>query len=430
MTEEFIYYLWKYKLLEPGLKTTEDEVCQIIDPGLRNKDSGPDFFNAKIKLGQTLWAGNVEIHVYSSDWKLHKHQYDKTYDNIILHVVYIEDEKIVRKNGTTIPTLVIADKFNPEIYNRYQNLVKSKGNISCAPLIRGVDRFTIQNWLDRMLVERLEEKSISIEEKLTYNNKDWSETFYQVLAGNFGFKVNTLPFELTARSVPLKILAKHKDNAIQLEALLFGQAGLLEKKQGDKYYKDLKQEYDFLAKKYELQPIDKYVWRFMRMRPVNFPTIRLSQFAILVSKSNHLLSKILEFESVKDLNELFNVQASEYWDTHFTFGKKSVKKAKKLGKTAIDLLLINTVAPFLFVYGMKKQKQEFTDKALKLLDQVPGEKNSIIKQWELLEMNTSTAYNTQALLQLKPNYCDKKKCLFCAVGHKILNRNINNPHHR
>jgi hypothetical protein len=420
MTEDFIYYLWKYKLLEPGLKTTEDEVCQIIDPGLRNMDSGPDFFNAKIKLGQTIWAGNVEIHVNSSDWNLHKHQYDDSYDNIILHVVFMADEIIVRKNGTSIPTLEIADKFNPEIYSRYQNLVKSKSNISCAPLIRNIDRFTIQNWLDRMLVERLEEKSIQMEEKLQYNNNDWSETFYQALAGNFGFKVNSLPFELTARSIPVKILAKHKDNATQLEALLFGQAGFLAETSGDAYYTLLKKEYDFLSVKYKLQSIDKHLWRFMRLRPVNFPTIRLSQFAMLVSRSNHLLSKILEFKSVKNLNELFNVQASEYWDTHFTFGKKTAKTAKKLGKTAVDLLLINTVAPFLFVYGMKKHNQEFKDKALKLLDQVPGEKNHVIKQWELLEMNTRTAYNTQALLQLKPNYCDKKKCLFCALGHKIL----------
>ena len=422
MSEEFIYYLWRYKLLDSHLQTTLGENCQVIDPGIQNSNSGPDFFNARIKIGETLWAGNVEIHIHASDWNLHKHQYDKAYDNIILHVVFIEDKKISRKNGASIPTLEVADKFDSKLLNRYQNLIQSKQRIPCEFQIREVDRFIQNNWLDRLLVERLETKSNDIAEKLEYNNNDWAETFYQQLANNFGFKVNAVPFELLARSLPLKILAKHKDNIQQIEALLFGQAGMLAKKTGDKYYKNLQKEYDFLAGKYNLLPIDAYLWQFMRLRPVNFPTIRISQFAALIKNSSHLFSKILESESYSDMLNLFQIEASEYWTTHFTFAKVSEGKSKKLGKAGIQLILINTVAPFLFIYGKRKNKQSYIDKALKLLDQVPGEKNTITQMWTELEMNTKTAFNTQALIHLKNNYCNNKRCLACGIGHEILKK--------
>ncbi len=424
MTEAFIYYLWKYKLLHPQLQTSKGETCQVIDPGTHNTDSGPDFFNARIKIGETLWAGNVEIHVRASDWILHKHQFDKAYDNIILHVVFVEDKRIVRSNGKSIPTLEIADSFDISLLKRYRSLMQSKNSIPCEFQIREIDRFVQNNWLDRLLVERLENKSKQIEEKLEYNNNDWAETFYQHLASNFGFKVNALPFELLSRSLPLKIIAKHKNNIKQIEALLFGQAGMLENDADDRYYKELKKEYDFLAIKYKITQIDSHLWRFMRLRPVNFPTIRISQFAALIANSSHLFSKILESESYQFLFDQFTVEASDYWKTHYTFGKKSEDKSKKLGKTGIQLILINTVAPFLFVYGRKKQKQEFIDKALKLLDQIPGEKNAITRMWENHEMNIRTAFNTQALIHLKNNYCDKKLCLSCGIGHAVLNQSL------
>ncbi len=371
-----------------------------------------------------MWAGNVEIHVHATDWKLHKHQFDQAYDNIILHVVFVEDKKISRKNGESIPTIEVAESFDIGLLKRYKNLMQSKNRIPCEFQIREVDRFKQNNWLDRLLIERLEIKSKGIEEKLEYNNNDWSETFYQHLASNFGFKVNAVPFELLARSLPLKILAKHKDNIKQVEALLFGQAGMLENNKVDKYYKGLIKEYDFLAGKYKLVPIDVHLWRFMRLRPVNFPTIRISQFAALIANSSHLFSKVLGNDSYSFLLNLFNVQASSYWNTHYTFGKETVGKSKKLGKTGIQLILINTVAPFLFIYGRKKNEQSFIDRALKLLDQIPGEKNAIIRMWSDIEMNTSTAFNTQALLHLKNNYCDKKLCLSCGIGHTILNQKI------
>lgn len=421
MTEEFIYYLWKYKLLNQHLKTTQEEKCQVIDPGLHNLDSGPDFFNAKVKIGETLWAGNVEIHVFASDWKRHKHQLDQAYDNIILHVVFVEDKTINRKNGDSIPTLEIADKFDNNLLIRYKNLTRSKNWIPCEPHIRKVDRFIQNNWIDRLLIERLEIKSSEIAEKLAYNNNDWAETFYQHLANNFGFKVNSIPFELLARSLPLKILAKHKNNIHQIEALLFGQAGLLAKIKNDEYYLSLKKEHTFLMNKYQIEPIDEHLWRFMRLRPVNFPTIRISQFAALIKNSNHLFSIIMECNSYSKLHELFKIQASSYWTSHYTFGKISEAKIKNLGKTGIDLILINTVAPFLFTYGKKKNDQLQIDKALKLLDQIPGEKNVITRKWVSLELNIRSAFNTQALIHLKKNYCDKKKCLSCSIGHTILN---------
>lgn len=424
MSEEFIYYLWKHKLLEPQLQITTGENCKVIDPGLHNTNSGPDFFNARIKIGNTLWAGNVEIHVHSSDWKLHKHQFDKAYDNVILHVVFVEDKKISRENGEAIPTLEIADKFNSGLLSRYKKLMQSKNRIPCEFQIRDVDRFQQNNWLDRLLIERLEIKSQGIEDKLEFNNNDWAETFYQQLASNFGFKVNAVPFELLARSIPIIILAKHKNNNKQVEALLFGQAGMLGNNTDDSYYQELKKEYIFLAGKYKLVPIDAYLWRFMRLRPANFPTIRISQFADLIANSSHLFSKILEYESFEKLIKLFNVAASDYWNTHFTFGKESEKKAKKLGKTGIHLILINTIAPFLFVYGRKKNEQAYIDKAIKLLDQIPGERNAITRLWADLELNTNTAFNTQALLHLKNKYCDKKQCLSCGIGHAILNQRI------
>jgi hypothetical protein len=362
----------------------------------------------------------VEIHVKASDWKLHKHQFDEAYDNIIIHVVHVEDKKISRKNGENIPTLEVANKFNEGLLIRYKNLMQSKSRIPCEHLIQGVDRFEQNNWLDRLLVERLENKSNGIEEKLKYNRNDWAETFYQHLAGNFGFKVNALPFEIMARSLPMNILAKHKDNIDQLEAFLFGQAGLLGNKTGDSYYTTLRKEYEFLSVKYHLLPLDEFLWRFMRLRPVNFPTIRISQFAALIASSNHLFSKILETESYTDMSALFDVQASPYWFTHYNFGKKSEDKTKKLGKTGIQLILINTVVPFLFTYGRIRNEQMYIDRALKLLDQIPGEKNTITRMWTSLAFNTRTSFNTQALIHLKNNYCNEKKCLSCGIGHAIL----------
>ncbi|MCB2222250.1 MAG: DUF2851 family protein [Bacteroidetes bacterium] len=421
MTEDFLHFLWKFGLIEQPLLLTTGESCVIVKPGLHNTHSGPDFLDARIRIDGTLWAGNVEVHIHASDWYRHDHHHDEVYDNIILHVVFLEDKTVRRKSGESIPTVELSGKFEERLLQNYQLLMRNKSWIPCAPLIGTVDRFTRNNWIDRVLVERLEHRTHEINERLEFNSRNWSETFYQMLARNFGFRVNALPFELLARSLPMNILAKHKDHPDQIEALLFGQAGMLSVKSKDEYYLKLKREYEFLATKYNLKPLDGHIWRFMRLRPSNFPTIRLSQFSALIHQSSHLWSRILEAETIRELTLLFQCNASAYWTDHYTFGKLNRGKAKKLGKAGINLILINTVIPFLFAYGKLRGLPDYVDRALKFLDQVPGESNSMIRQWKELGMNIRSAFLTQALIELKQAYCDSKRCLHCAIGARLIN---------
>jgi len=420
MTEEFIHYLWKYKLLFPNLFLVSGEAVTILDPGMHNTHSGPDFFNAKIKIDGTLWAGNVEIHIKSSDWYSHKHHLDKAYDNIILHVVHQDDRLIETTGKLPVATLELNNNYNHSLYERYQDIMNSRNWTACEKLFNKIDRFVINNWLDRLLVEKLESKAVEIQSQLRFNKNNWERTFYEFLARNFGFKVNTLPFDLLAKSLSLNHIAKHKNNLLQMEALFFGQSGLLSATSKDEYEQKLYSEYSFLKHKYSLIPMDPHLWRFLRLRPSNFPTIRIAQFANLVHKSSHLFSKVLEAGSIKELVGLFDVSVSEYWKNHFSFGKKSALKPKKLGKDSIYLLVINTVIPFMFVYAQTCKDQSLADRSLRFLEQIPGESNSVIRKWESLGMSCRTAFNTQALLHLKSEYCSRKKCLSCAIGNELL----------
>lgn len=423
MTEDFLHYLWKYSLLDQPLLLNNGERCQVIKAGTHNSHAGPDFLDARIRIGETLWAGNVEIHINASDWYHHEHQKDDAYDNVILHVVFVEDKTVRRKSGEAIPTLELSGKFDTMLLRRYQTLMENKSWVACESLINTVDRMTQNAWLDRVLVERLEKRTREIAERLEFNKGDWAETFYQVLARNFGFRVNALPMELLARSLPVNVLAKHMDQPEQIEALLFGQSGLLAGKSRDRYFVQLKSEYLFLQKKYSLEPMDQHLWRFLRLRPSNFPTIRISQFSALIFRSSHLLSKVLSIDSVTELSDLFQCSASDYWTDHYTFGKLKKGKPKRLGKSGITLILINTVIPFLFAYGQQKGKADYTDRALKFLEKLPGESNSIIQQWAKFGLNTRSAFQTQALLELKRNYCDHKRCLQCGIGARLVRSN-------
>ncbi|MBN2174521.1 MAG: DUF2851 family protein [Bacteroidales bacterium] len=420
MTEDFLHYLWKYKLLDPQLTLFSGEDCEIIDAGMHNKDSGPDFFNAKVKIGDTLWAGNVEIHINASEWYHHKHHQDQAYDNIVLHVVYNNDRAVKRKNGELMPTLEVKGNFNEKLFDRYNQIIGHLGWIPCENLIGDVKRFTINSWLDRLLIERLEEKSQAILERYEHNNQDWEETFYQVLARNFGFKVNAMPFEMLARSIPFKILMKYRDQSFQVEALLFGQAGLLSGKFRDEYPRNLLGEYQFLRNKYNLKSIEKHLWRFMRLCPANFPTLRIAQLAAIISSNEHLFRKMTESDSLSDYYVLFDVTASSFWENHYNFGKKTNHKSVHLGKNAINLILINTIIPFLFVYGRSRNDQRMIDRSIKLLEQIPGESNMIIRKWKEFGMSTNSAFNTQALLELHNKFCMNKKCLDCAIGNELL----------
>lgn len=421
-TEDFLYYVWKFRLFDrTALKTTAGEDIEILNPGLQNTNAGPDFSNARVKIGNTIWAGNVEIHVAASDWRKHGHHHDKAYDNVVLHVVYKNDipETLSRRD---LPTLELAERISGDLYSRYHQMIYGNQRlIPCEATIASVDSLTMRNWLTRVLVERLEKKSALILESLAHNKGDWEETFYQHLAANFGFKVNALPFEMLAKSLPQSVLAKHKNSPLQIEALIFGQAGFLEEDFTEEYPNKLKTEYQFLRKKYNLNLVEKHLWKFARMRPLNFPTIRLAQFAALIVKSNHLFSKIIEIKEIPQLIDLFaGIEVNSYWDTHYRFGKESKSVSKQMGESSVNNLLLNTLALTLFSYGKYHQQQRYISRCLQLLEELPAEQNNIIDDFDVLGLKTKTAFETQALLELRNNYCNFKKCLQCGVGNKIL----------
>jgi hypothetical protein len=419
--EDFLQYIWENRLFfARHLISTANEHIEIIKPGKRNFDSGPDFFNAKIKLDNTIWAGNVEIHKKASDWNKHQHQNDKSYDNVILHVVETADVQIYRENQNAIPTLVL--QYPEHLLCNYQNLLNSKTWIACQSQFRKIDPIILQLGYNRLMIERLEQKTESITESLNRINNNWNETFYQMLARMFGFKVNAVPFELLAKSLPINILAKHKNSLFQLEALLFGNSGLLNHQLlGDDYYLKLREEYAFLYKKYNLRAIETHLWKFMRLRPMNFPTVRISQFASLLYKNENLFSKILEIADIVSLKKLFRINASSYWDTHYNFNKQSNETGpKELGESSANLLIINVIIPFLFVFGEKQNKPQLKNRALDFLEELPAESNSTIKKWKKLGVKPQSAFESQALLQLKNSYCEEKKCLNCRIGVKLV----------
>jgi len=423
MNELFLHFVWKYQLLDHSkLLTANGEKVTIINAGTHNINSGPDFSFAKTEIGTTLWAGNIEIHLKASDWFKHKHQQDKKYDNIILHVVYENDLSEEQSKELNFPMLELKNVIQPTLINNYKNILLHKGYIPCEKLIHSMDDFRFKSGLTSLAVEKLQEKSILIEERLKRNNISWEETFYQLVARCYGLKINANAFEKLAESLPLKIIAKHKNNLLQIEALLFGQAGFLYHGLKDEYGKQLLKEYLFLKEKYHLKPMKKEEWHFLRLRPAAFPTIRIAQFSMFLHQSVHLFSKIKEIENIKQLEKLFESSASDYWQTHYRFDTTSKYKTKLLGKTTIHLILINSVIPVLFSYGMLTQNDEFKEKALNLLEQLPSESNAVLKKWAEIRHTSKNSLESQALLQLKKNYCDKKQCLNCHVGTFLLRK--------
>ncbi len=422
MTEEFIHYIWKFRLLSNELTLTNGDYLQVINQGVHNKDAGPDFMNAKIKINEVIWVGNIEIHLNSSDWFEHKHNNDKSYDNIILHVVFNNNAEIKRQNGELIPTLEIANKFDLSIYKNYQDIIKSKNWIPCEKHFKQIVSTFFNLWLERIVVERLERKVDNLRIRFNYNKKNWEQTYYELIARNFGFKLNSEPFELLAKSLPISCLAKHINDEFQINAFILGQSGLLNKKFNDIYPQNLSREFNFLKNKYNLNPLPSHIWRFLRIRPNNFPTIRLSQFAQLIFKSRKLFSKTMEAEDYNDIKQLFKIKAASYFDNHYIFDEEiSVFKEKHLGNSAIDTLIINVVIPILFLYSFEKDEQKYRNKALRILENINPEFNSIIKKWDKIGFKAKNAMQSQALLELTENYCFKKKCLDCAIGIKILN---------
>ena len=423
MSEDFLHYVWKFKRFQNlNLFTTEGLPLHILQTGIHNLDAGPDFSGAKIKIEDTVWAGNVEIHIFSSDWEKHKHQEDPAYDNVILHVVFEHEKDIIRKDGSLIPCLELKELIDENVYQQFLHLMHSNNWIPCQQQLPLVDDFVKRNMIERVLVERLEQKTEYIKASLQLNKNSWEETFYHLLSRHFGMKVNALPFELLAKSLSSTILAKHKNNNLQLEALLFGQAGMLANLFNDPFPKKLQKEYDFLRKKHSLTPIPGHLWKFLRLRPANFPTIRIAELAALITKSSHLFSKILEAGNIQELDELFKVEVSDYWANHYVFDKPSKPKSKSFGKSARENLIINVVAPLLFLYGQIKQSEKHREQAFEILLQIGPENNSIIRNWAACGIKAANAFESQALLHLYKNYCIQKQCLRCNIGNNILKK--------
>ena len=416
MNERLLQYIWQFQCYnQSSLTTEEDEELQIIHPGTFNTNQGPDFLNAKIKIGTTTWAGSIELHINSSDWKNHKHSGDKNYNNVVLHVVWQHDVDL----QLAFPTLVLQDKVSKLLPKKYEELMKAPGFIPCQKNIHAINEITWASWKERLLVERLMTKTQQVFAHLKQNNNHWEECFWWMIAKNFGLKVNTEAFLAIARSIPVTVLAKNKNQIYQLEALLFGQAGLLDTEFEEDYPKMLQKEYNFLKKKYGLKAIRSPLI-FMRMRPSNFPTIRLAQLAILIHEREHLFSKIKTSTSLKLIKDLLNVTANDYWHYHYVFDETAAFKKKNLGRQMTDNILINTIIPIIFAYGKHQDEETYKHKALKWLEEIKAEKNTISKGFEALGINNKNAFDSQALLQLKNEYCEKKRCLECAVGNKLI----------
>lgn len=418
MTEKLLQYIWQFQYFNYGdLYTEEGEALQIIHPGSLNSNQGPDFSDAKIKINATTWAGSIELHINTSDWKNHKHSNDKNYKNVILHVVWQHDINL----NLPCSTLVLQDKVPKLLLSKYDELMNADSFIPCEKNIQQINSLTWQSWKERLLIERLEQRTQLIYDYLQKNNNHWEETFWWLLARNFGVKLNSVAFEKIAQSVSLNILAKHKGQIHQAEALLFGQAGLLDGVFAEDYPTLLQKEYRFLKKKYNLQKIEASLI-FLRMRPSNFPSVRLAQLAMLVHNSLHLFSKIKESSDIKNIRQLLEVTANDYWHYHYTFDEISAFKKKKLGGQMIDNILINTVVPVLFAYGHYHGENSFKDKALQWLEEIKAEKNSITHGFTSLRVANKNAFDSQALIQLKNEYCNKKRCLDCSVGNKLIRK--------
>jgi hypothetical protein len=401
------------------LSTTDGSPVEIIDTGTQNTDAGPDFFNSKIKIGDKLWAGNVEIHLSSADWVRHEHHLNPAYNSVILHVVENFTSDIFNEKKQRITQMQIAI---PESVRRNADaLLRSNKVIPCNDRLKEIPTAPLRLWINALAVERLERKTNDIFAHLQRYKNSWDETFYVLLARNFGFGLNADAFERLALSLPFSYIQKHADKLHQVEALLFGQAGMLNDKTAtDDYFLLLKREYEFLKQKFSLKNLDESLFKSLRVRPGGFPQVRIAQLAALLQHSGRLLSSVLDIDDFARLRLFFHVNASDYWQTHYSFGAATTKSSKYPGDTSIDNLLINTAVPILFAYGKKNGADKYCDRALYFLESLKAERNSIIASFKEAGIQSKNAFETQALIQLKKEYCDKKKCLYCQIGYRLL----------
>ena len=419
--EQLLHYVWKHKIFPlKELKTTTGQQVEVIDTGLANTDAGPDFFNAKLKLDGVLWIGNIEIHERSSDWFKHGHHADAGYNSVILHIASEIDMEISRSNGERIPQIQL---ICPEaVRTNYKELLETDSYPPCYRIIPSLPPFTAHSWMTALQMERFEQKATLLNERLKRCQGNWEDAFFITLARNFGFGLNGDAFETWAHQLPFRAVDKHRNDLFQIEAIFFGQAGILEDSDGDGYYLRLKKEYTYLQHKFGLIPMDASLWRFLRLRPANFPHIRIAQLACLYHRAYGLLSRIMETETLQGVRDILKGGTSEYWLTHYTFGGSSPSRPKALSNTSLDLLIINTVVTFLYAYGLHKGNPVLCARAGSFLEELKAENNYITRMWEQYGMKASNAADSQALIQLKKEYCDKKKCLYCRIGYEYLKR--------
>ena len=419
--EQLLHYVWKHKIFPlKELKTTTGQQVEVIDTGLANTDAGPGFFNAKLKLDGVLWIGNIEIHERSSDWFKHGHHADTGYNSVILHIASEIDTEISRSNGERIPQIQL---ICPEaVRTNYKELLETDSYPPCYRIIPSLPPFTAHSWMTALQMERFEQKATLLNERLKRCQGNWEDAFFITLARNFGFGLNGDAFETWAHQLPFRAVDKHRNDLFQIEAIFFGQAGILEDSDGDGYYLRLKKEYIYLQHKFELIPMNTSLWRFLRLRPTNFPHIRIAQLACLYHRAYGLLSRIMETETLQGVRDILKGGTSEYWLTHYTFGGSSPSRQKSLSNTSLDLLIINTVVTFLYAYGLHKGNRVLCARAGSFLEELKAENNYITRMWEQYGMKASNAADSQALIQLKKEYCDKKKCLYCRIGYEYLKR--------
>lgn len=423
MNEDFLHYVWKYKLfLTTALETTLNETVTILKAGLHNTNAGPDFLNAKIKIDNQVWVGNIEIHTKASDWYVHNHEVDANYDAVILHVVWEDDATIFMKNNKPLPTLVLKNRVDKLVLDKYRNLFFKKEKwIPCESEIGNTALFILNNWKERLFFERLERKSLEIKTLLVQEKANFEVVLFQLLAKNFGLKVNGDAFLQLATNLNFSLVRKYATNETSLAALFFGQAGFLERNLETVYYTKLQTEYNYLQHKHKLVPMAKHQFSFFRMRPANFPSLRIAQLVALYYLHRNLFAKLIEIDTITGFYTFFSADLNSFWKTHYTFEKTTKPVVKKLTKPFVDLLIINTIIPLKFLY---QQQRSGVDKTsfLNVLGKMKAEKNSIITKFSELKITAKNAFETQALLELKNEYCTQKSCLECAIGITILKR--------
>ena len=429
--EQLLHYVWRHKMFPlQEMHTTDGKLVEVIDPGLHNRNAGPDFFNAKVKIDGTLWVGNVEIHDRSHDWYVHGHDHDSAYNNVVLHVAGVVDDNVITSDGKFLPQLQLD--VPKEINDHYKELLETDQYPPCYKIIPDLTKLTIHSWMSALQTERLEQKTEAIKVRVDRNNGSWENGYFTTLARNYGFGINGDAFEMWANTLPLKAVDHHRDDVFQIEAIFMGQAGLLELNTipsqyqrdalNEGYFAKLRNEYQYLAHKFSMKPMDATMWRFLRLRPQNFPHIRISQLANLYYSRRAGLSSLVECTTIEQLKAVLATSVTPYWETHYTFGSTSCRNDKNLSPASLNLLMINTAIPMLFAYGKHKSDEAICDRAFDLLEQLKAENNYITRLWQQCGLTAQNAGDSQALIQLKKEYCDKKDCLRCRIGFEYLKR--------